>query len=120
MTFPFLIHYISQFMTLEPGDLITTGTPAGVGLGMKPPSFLKSGDVVEMEADLLGKTEATLRSRVSEVAGRFYRSIDYVYERLQNTGEEDSFSRLICIKKVRNRNDRIVVQWLSQPRGTLR
>jgi 2,4-didehydro-3-deoxy-L-rhamnonate hydrolase len=52
---PFLIHYISHFMTLEPGDLITTGTPAGVGMGMKPPSFLKHGDVVEMEADLLGR-----------------------------------------------------------------
>jgi 2,4-diketo-3-deoxy-L-fuconate hydrolase len=52
---PFLIHYISQFMTLEPGDLISTGTPPGVGLGMKPPSFLKSGDVIELEVDLLGK-----------------------------------------------------------------
>jgi 2,4-diketo-3-deoxy-L-fuconate hydrolase len=51
----FLIHYTSQFMTLEPGDLITTGTPAGVGMGMKPPSFLKSGDVVELEAEPLGK-----------------------------------------------------------------
>jgi 2,4-didehydro-3-deoxy-L-rhamnonate hydrolase len=52
---PFLIHYISQFMTLEPGDLISTGTPPGVGLGMKPPSYLKSGDVIELEVDLLGK-----------------------------------------------------------------
>ena len=49
-----LIHYISQFMTLEPGDLISTGTPPGVGLGMKPPTYLKAGDVVELEIDGLG------------------------------------------------------------------
>jgi 2-keto-4-pentenoate hydratase/2-oxohepta-3-ene-1,7-dioic acid hydratase in catechol pathway len=50
-----LIRYISQFMTLEPGDLISTGTPPGVGLGMKPPRYLKTGDVVELEIDELGK-----------------------------------------------------------------
>ena len=43
---PFLVHYISQFMTLLPGDIISTGTPAGVGLGMKPePVFIQPGDV---------------------------------------------------------------------------
>jgi 2-keto-4-pentenoate hydratase/2-oxohepta-3-ene-1,7-dioic acid hydratase in catechol pathway len=52
---PYLVYYISQFMTLEPGDLITTGTPAGVGLGMKPPTYLSSGDVVELEITGLGK-----------------------------------------------------------------
>ena len=52
---PYLVYYISQFMTLEPGDLITTGTPAGVGLGMKPPTYLKAGDVVELEITDLGK-----------------------------------------------------------------
>jgi 2,4-didehydro-3-deoxy-L-rhamnonate hydrolase len=50
----FLIHYLSQFMTLEPGDLISTGTPPGVGLGMKPPQFLKVGDVVDLEIEGLG------------------------------------------------------------------
>ena len=50
-----LIHYISQFMTLEPGDLISTGTPPGVGLGMKPPRYLKAGDIVELEIDGLGR-----------------------------------------------------------------
>jgi len=50
-----LIQYISQFMTLEPGDLISTGTPPGVGLGMKPPRYLKAGDVVELEVDSLGR-----------------------------------------------------------------
>ncbi|HEX4156141.1 MAG TPA: fumarylacetoacetate hydrolase family protein [Acidobacteriaceae bacterium] len=49
-----LVHYISQFMTLEPGDLISTGTPPGVGLGMKPPQYLKPGDLVELEIDQLG------------------------------------------------------------------
>lgn len=50
----FLISYISQFMTLLPGDVISTGTPAGVGLGFKPPIYLKAGDVVELGIDGLG------------------------------------------------------------------
>jgi 2,4-didehydro-3-deoxy-L-rhamnonate hydrolase len=49
-----LVHYISQFMTLEAGDLISTGTPPGVGLGMKPPQYLKPGDVVELSIERLG------------------------------------------------------------------
>ncbi len=52
---PFLVHYLSQFMTLEPGDFISTGTPPGVGLGMKPPKYLKAGDIVELEIDQLGR-----------------------------------------------------------------
>ncbi|WDF53831.1 fumarylacetoacetate hydrolase family protein [Mucilaginibacter sp. KACC 22063] len=51
---PFLIAYVSQFMTLLPGDVISTGTPAGVGLGMKPPVYLKPGDVMELGIDGLG------------------------------------------------------------------
>ena len=51
---PFIVSYVSQFMTLLPGDVISTGTPAGVGLGMKPPLFLKPGDVVELGIDGLG------------------------------------------------------------------
>lgn len=50
----FLVHYLSQFMTLEAGDLISTGTPPGVGLGMKPPQYLKAGDVVELSIEGLG------------------------------------------------------------------
>lgn len=50
----FLIYYLSQFMTLEAGDLINTGTPPGVGLGMKPPQYLKAGDVVELTIKGLG------------------------------------------------------------------
>ena len=53
---PYLISYVSQFMTLIPGDIISTGTPAGVGLGMKPPLYLKPGDVVELGIDGLGKS----------------------------------------------------------------
>ena len=51
---PFLISYLSQFMTLLPGDVISTGTPAGVGLGMKPPLYLKPGDIIELGIDNLG------------------------------------------------------------------
>lgn len=51
---PTIVSYVSQFMTLEPGDIITTGTPPGVGLGMKPPRFLNPGDVVSLGIDGLG------------------------------------------------------------------
>lgn len=51
---PFLVHYISQFMILEPGDVITTGTPPGVGMGMKPPRYLKPGDRMEVSIEGLG------------------------------------------------------------------
>lgn len=51
---PFLVHYLSQFMTLLPGDVISTGTPFGVGLGFKPPRFLKAGDIVELSIEGLG------------------------------------------------------------------
>lgn len=51
---PQLVSYISRFMTLLPGDIISTGTPHGVGLGMNPPVYLKPGDVVELGADGLG------------------------------------------------------------------
>jgi 2-keto-4-pentenoate hydratase/2-oxohepta-3-ene-1,7-dioic acid hydratase in catechol pathway len=51
----FLVSYLSQFMTLHPGDVISTGTPPGVGLGMKPPRFLKPGEVVELGIAGLGQ-----------------------------------------------------------------
>jgi len=51
---PFLISYISRFMSLLPGDIISTGTPSGVALGMKSPAYLKAGDVVELGVDGLG------------------------------------------------------------------
>jgi 2-keto-4-pentenoate hydratase/2-oxohepta-3-ene-1,7-dioic acid hydratase in catechol pathway len=56
-----IVHYISQFMTLEPGDLISTGTPPGVGLGRKPPRYLKPGDLVELEIQHLGKQRQRCR-----------------------------------------------------------
>jgi 2,4-didehydro-3-deoxy-L-rhamnonate hydrolase len=56
----FIVRYISQFMVLEPGDLINTGTPPGVGLGMKPPLYLTEGDVMELGVTGLG----TQRQRV--------------------------------------------------------
>ena len=61
---PFLVHYISQFMILEPGDVITTGTPPGVGMGMKPPRYLKPGDTMEVTIAGLG----TQRQRVAATA----------------------------------------------------
>ena len=50
----FLVSYLSQFFTLHPGDVVSTGTPPGVGLGMKPPQYLKAGDVVELGIEGLG------------------------------------------------------------------
>lgn len=55
----FLVSYISQFMTLLPGDVISTGTPFGVGLGFNPPKYLKEGDVVELGIDGLGQQKQT-------------------------------------------------------------
>lgn len=52
-----LVSYVSQFMTLLPGDVVSTGTPPGVGLGMKPPQYLKPGDVVELGVEGLGESQ---------------------------------------------------------------
>ena len=57
---PQLISYISCFMTLLPGDIISTGTPAGVGLGMNPPVYLKPGDVIELGIDGLGVSQQNI------------------------------------------------------------
>jgi len=56
----FLVHYLSQFMSLHPGDLITTGTPPGVGMGRTPPRYLKSGDRVELGIKGLGQQTQTV------------------------------------------------------------
>ena len=57
---PYLLSYISQFMVLEPGDVVTTGTPAGVALGMKPPVWLVPGDAVSLGIDGLGAQRQTI------------------------------------------------------------
>ena len=59
---PFLISYVSQFMTLLPGDVISTGSPAGVGMGLQPPQYLKPGDVVELGIDGLGASRQVVRA----------------------------------------------------------
>lgn len=59
---PKLISHLSEFMTLHPGDIISTGTPAGVGLGQKPPRYLKHGDVVELGIEGLGSSRQRLRA----------------------------------------------------------
>lgn len=68
MTFSlaYLISYLSRTMTLEPGDIILTGTPSGVGLGMDPPQYLSPGDVVECEVEHLGR----IRNRVIDFEGQ--------------------------------------------------
>ena len=60
----YLVHYLSQFMTLEPGDVISTGTPPGVGLGQKPPVYLKAGDVVELGISGLGTQRQQINATV--------------------------------------------------------
>ena len=55
----FLVSYLSQFFTLHPGDIISTGTPPGVGMGMKPPRYLTAGDVVELGIEGLGSQKQT-------------------------------------------------------------
>ncbi len=58
----FLVSYLSQFMSLHPGDIISTGTPPGVGLGMKPQRFLKAGDVVELGIEGLGTQRQSIKA----------------------------------------------------------
>ncbi len=55
----FLVSYLSQFMSLHPGDIISTGTPPGVGMGMKPPTYLKAGDVMALGIEGLGEQRQT-------------------------------------------------------------
>ena len=57
-----LVSYVSQFMTLMPGDIITTGTPPGVGMGMKPPRYLQSGDVITLGIAGLGEQRQNVRA----------------------------------------------------------
>ena len=61
---PFLVSYLSRFMTLLPGDVISTGTPAGVGLGFNPPQYLRVGDTVELGIDGLGSQKQTASGAV--------------------------------------------------------
>lgn len=58
----FLVSYLSQFMSLHPGDVISTGTPPGVGMGMKPPRYLKDGDTVELAIEGLGTQKQSFRA----------------------------------------------------------
>jgi 2-keto-4-pentenoate hydratase/2-oxohepta-3-ene-1,7-dioic acid hydratase in catechol pathway len=58
----YLVSYLSQFMSLHPGDVIATGTPPGVGMGKKPPRYLKPGDVVELSVEGLGTQKQTFRA----------------------------------------------------------
>jgi 2,4-didehydro-3-deoxy-L-rhamnonate hydrolase len=62
---PYLVHYVSHFMSLQPGDIITTGTPPGVGLGMKPQVWLKEGDIVTLGVTGLGEQ----RQRITRFCG---------------------------------------------------
>jgi 2-keto-4-pentenoate hydratase/2-oxohepta-3-ene-1,7-dioic acid hydratase in catechol pathway len=63
---PFLVSYLSQFMSLLPGDVISTGTPAGVGLGQKPPVYIKPGDIIELGIDGLGSSKQIAREYSSK------------------------------------------------------
>jgi 2-keto-4-pentenoate hydratase/2-oxohepta-3-ene-1,7-dioic acid hydratase in catechol pathway len=62
---PHLVSYLSHFMTLMPGDIISTGTPVGVGLGQTPPEFLSEGDVVELGIDGLGQAKQMITAHDS-------------------------------------------------------
>ena len=57
-----MVSHISQFMTLLPGDIISTGTPFGVGLGLNPPLYLKPGDVVELGIEGLGTSKQNVKA----------------------------------------------------------
>jgi 2,4-didehydro-3-deoxy-L-rhamnonate hydrolase len=63
-----LVSYISRYMTLMPGDVISTGTPAGVGLGLQPPTYLRPGDVIELGIDGLGRQRQHVRAHPLDLA----------------------------------------------------
>ena len=63
---PFVVAYLSQFMTMLPGDVISTGTPFGVGLGLNPPRYLKAGDIVELGIDGLGTQRQVAKNWVKQ------------------------------------------------------
>jgi len=67
-----IVHHLSHYMTLEPGDLITTGTPSGVGMGMKPPQYLGDGDVIELDIEKLGRQRQQCVSWDSAAAAKVY------------------------------------------------
>jgi 2-keto-4-pentenoate hydratase/2-oxohepta-3-ene-1,7-dioic acid hydratase in catechol pathway len=56
----FIVHYLSQLLVLEPGDLINTGTPPGVGMGLRPQVWLQAGDVIELGIEGLGRQRQTV------------------------------------------------------------
>lgn len=60
----YLVSHLSQFMSLHPGDIISTGTPPGVGMGMKPPRYLKPGDIVELGIEGLGPQKQQVRADI--------------------------------------------------------
>jgi 2,4-diketo-3-deoxy-L-fuconate hydrolase len=62
-----LVSYISRYMTLMPGDVISTGTPGGVGLGLKPPTYLRPGDVIELGIDKLGAQRQQVRAHPADL-----------------------------------------------------
>ena len=59
-----VVSYISQFMSLLPGDIISTGTPFGVGLGLNPPKYLKEGDVMELGIENLGISKQVCKKQI--------------------------------------------------------
>ena len=63
----YLVHYVSHYIALQPGDIITTGTPPGVGLGKIPPQFMKPGDVMRLGITRLGEQEQTVTALSAEV-----------------------------------------------------
>jgi 2-keto-4-pentenoate hydratase/2-oxohepta-3-ene-1,7-dioic acid hydratase in catechol pathway len=60
----YLVSYLSQFMSLHPGDIISTGTPPGVGLGFKPPRYLKPGDIVELSIEGVGSQKQSFTAEI--------------------------------------------------------
>ena len=58
----YLVSYLSRFMSLQPGDIISTGTPPGVGFAQNPPVFLQDGDVMDLEIDGLGRQHQVVRA----------------------------------------------------------
>ena len=110
------IAHVSKAMTLEPGDLIFTGTPGGVGVAMKPPQFLKAGDVTRIEIDKIGAIEATVVGRAMIETDVLIVGLGPVGATLANLLGQQGF-RVLAVEKRHGRLSPCPAPRISMPRS---
>ena len=116
-----LVAYVSRFMTLYPGDLITTGTPPGVGLGMKPPRYLKAGDEMRLGIDGLGEQRQTVHAWDPELIDGYATSGDRRGRRPAGVAAAVAAAARLCHQRHRHgRRHRLIQQLTRELAGRMR